>query len=180
MLIVQRKNMPHITRTVNICSPTECKSFVQDVVRLAGAIDHIFNCPSICPGIITPSLFFIPWDTWGDLVAYLKGVFGITHACIPYLKPGASFVNTLQGKTFDPAFPFYCTSITGFSSTMASLLRPKGIRTNVVRFQDIEANPPTEQFIERPRSVSAFDVAKIVYDLMEGEKQKLNGKVVSV
>ncbi len=187
---------PHATCAFDVGLAEVCNHFVRQVISTFGCIDHIFNCAGVNP--TSHPLENTTDDYWDKLVnTNLKGTYNITRACIPHLKPGASFVNVSSVAGLHPTAQqaIYCATkygILGFSKCMALELGPKGIRTNVVAPGYI--NTPTNAGIVKGgdaiarmedgtalgRMGTPEEVADVVALLFSDESRYMNGSVVEI
>lgn len=205
------KNYDNLSQTAKLCAGTPQAPYIEDVdvssvkevneflaksISKFGAIHHVFNCAGVNPTSIP--IEETSDEYWDKLVnTNLKGVFNVTRAAIPHLKPGASFVNVSSISGIRPsAFQsVYCTTkygLIGFSKCMALELGPKGIRTNIVApgYIDTPTNAGIlagKEAVERMINGNALgrlgtpeEVADVVAFLFSEEARYMNGAVVEI
>jgi NAD(P)-dependent dehydrogenase (short-subunit alcohol dehydrogenase family) len=186
----------HTTFAFDVGSTEDVNASIEEVMRIYGQIDHIFNCAGINP--TTLSTADITDDYWNKLInTNLKGMFNITRAVTPHLKSGASFVNVSSICGLEPraGFAVYCASkyaVIGFSKCIALELGTKGIRTNILApgFIDTPTNASVvagKQSVEKMRSGVSLgrigtpeEVADVVAFLFSEESRYMNGSVVEI
>lgn len=184
------------TRTFDVASTEHSTQFITDAFHHFGRIDHVFNCAGVNP--TSYALEDVSDEYWDKLVnTNLKGVFNVTRAAIPMLKPGASFVNvsSISGLHPSAGHAVYCATkygVIGFSKCMALELGPKGIRVNVVAPGYIntptnasvvagpDAMEQSSKGVAMGRMGSAEEVADVVAFLFSDESRYMNGSVVEV
>jgi NAD(P)-dependent dehydrogenase (short-subunit alcohol dehydrogenase family) len=180
------------TRAFDIASSAPCISFIAEVIKHLGHIDHVFNWPTMNPAPL--QLATITDEHWDRLVnTNLKGLFNITRACIPHLEAGTSFVNasfaasSIAGLSYPTAsLAVYNASVIGFSKFMASEFSPRGIRTNilVLSFPDpVLTNmglPEDTQNVSSERPKQPGEIAAVVCSFMEDGGSQTNGHLFEI
>ena len=187
---------PHQVTLLNVSDSKRCVETVKEAIGYFGRIDHVFNCAGINP--TARDLVDTTEEYFDKLVsANLKGVYNITKATIPHLRPGSTIVNVSSICGVQPAkqMAIYCATkyaVIGFSKSMALELGPKGIRVNVVApgYIDTPTNASVvagEEAMNRSaekvalgRMGKASEVADVVAFLMSEESRYMNGSVVEI
>lgn len=186
----------YISKQLDVGDVSAVNAHIATVMETFGRIDHVFNCAGVNPTKL--ALESVTDDYFDRLISTnIKGTFNITRACIPYLLPGASFVNVSSIAGIKPSagtavYSATKAAIIGFSKSMALELGPRGIRTNVVAPGDIEtpsncAVMEGREALEEAASKVALrrvgqpgEVADVVTFLFSSGSKYMNGSVVEI
>lgn len=120
----------------DIRSAETCATLVTSTLAVYGRLDILVNNAAFqCP---RESLLDISEDEWRrHFDTNVHGMFYLTKAALPHLKPGASIINTSSVNTRTPMpilIPYSMTkaAIANFTVGLAGSLVEKGIRVNAV------------------------------------------------
>ncbi|KAK6821364.1 hypothetical protein PG989_012023 [Apiospora arundinis] len=186
----------HLLGLFDVGDAARTRAFLKEVSAVFGGIDHVFNNagqnPTEC------RIEDLSDEYWENMVnTNLTGLFNVTKASLPYLRPGASFVNhsSISGIRPAPLISVYCATkyaCIGFSLSMALELGPRGIRTNVVApgyvstptnisvLKGEEAMNAAASEVALGRMGTAEEVASTVIYLFSEEARYINGSVIEV
>jgi NAD(P)-dependent dehydrogenase (short-subunit alcohol dehydrogenase family) len=113
-----------------------CKKLVADAVKKLGGLDILVNNAGKQQAVdsildLTTEQFDATFKT------NVYGMFWITKAAIPHLKPGATIINTSSVQAYDPSpnlvdYAQTKSCIVSFTKSMAQQLAKKGVRVNAV------------------------------------------------
>lgn len=113
-----------------------CQQLVEKAVKEFGHLDIVVN--NAAYQMEHDSLQDISAQEWDyTFRTNVYGMFFITKAAEPHLKPGSSIINTTSVNAYTPSktlLPYTLTkaAIQNFTATLAQLYAPKGIRVNCV------------------------------------------------
>jgi NAD(P)-dependent dehydrogenase (short-subunit alcohol dehydrogenase family) len=120
----------------DISSEEHCQLLINKAVKELGGIDILVN--NAAYQMAHESLQEITSEEWDyTFKTNLHAMFWLCKAAEPHLKPGASIINTSSVNAYTPRptlIPYTVTkgAIQNFTSTLAQLWAPKGIRVNCV------------------------------------------------
>ena len=113
-----------------------CKKLVEDAVRELGGLDILVNVAGQQQAVNSiAQLTTEQFDSTFKTNVY--AMFWITKAVLPYLKPGATIINTASEQAYDPS-PFLLdyaptkASIVAFTKALSRQIAKQGIRVNAV------------------------------------------------
>ncbi len=134
--LVEKEGRRALLLEADIGTPTNCRDIVRRTVDHFGWIDILVN--NAAHQMSIPELSDIRDAEW-DLTfrVNIHAMFWLCKAAVPHMRPGASIINTtsIQGDNPSPQLLAYATTkgaITNFTSGLAQMLAPKGIRVNCV------------------------------------------------
>lgn len=113
-----------------------CGKLVADAARELGGLDILVNNAGQQQAVASIlDLSTAQFDSTFKTNVY--AMFWITKAAVPYLKPGASVINTASVQAYDPSanlldYAQTKAAIVAFSKALAQQLADKGIRVNAV------------------------------------------------
>jgi len=125
-----------ITLPGDIRDEAFCRRLVDDAVAGLGGLDIVVN--NAARQVSKPSILDITSAQFDDVFkTNVYGMFWITKAAIPHLRPGSTIINTTSVVAYDPSENIidYAASkgaIMVFTKGLAKQLAPKGIRVNAV------------------------------------------------
>ncbi|UNK42242.1 SDR family oxidoreductase [Luteimonas sp. S4-F44] len=120
----------------DIADPAHCRAIVRKAVEAFGRIDVLVN--NAAYQMTYESLDEIPDDKWDyTFQVNVSAMFHLCKAAVPYMKPGASIINTssINSDKPNPTLLPYATTkgaIANFTAGLAQLLADQGIRVNSV------------------------------------------------
>jgi NAD(P)-dependent dehydrogenase (short-subunit alcohol dehydrogenase family) len=113
-----------------------CRKLVQDALRELGGLDIVVN--NVARQMAQASIMDISSAQFDEVFrTTMYATFCITKAALPYLKAGASIINTSSVVAYDPPesiidYAATKAAIMIFTKGLAKQLAPKGIRVNAV------------------------------------------------
>jgi NAD(P)-dependent dehydrogenase (short-subunit alcohol dehydrogenase family) len=125
-----------ITLPGDIRDEAFCRRLVDDAVAGLGGLDIVVN--NAARQVSKPSILDITSAQFDDVFkTNVYGMFWITKAAIPHLRPGSTIINTTSVVAYDPSENIidYAASkgaIMVFTKGLAKQLASKGIRVNAV------------------------------------------------
>jgi NAD(P)-dependent dehydrogenase (short-subunit alcohol dehydrogenase family) len=120
----------------DIGSPEHCRAIVDKAVKAFGRIDILVN--NAAHQMTYEELTDIPDEEWDKTFrTNIHAMFYLTKAAVPHMREGSSIINTTSVNADMPKqtlLPYATTkgAIQNFTSGLAQLLAPKGIRANCV------------------------------------------------
>jgi NAD(P)-dependent dehydrogenase (short-subunit alcohol dehydrogenase family) len=120
----------------NVREPQSVDHLAEAVKKRSGRVDVLINNAGITqPSVPVADLSF---EMWRDLIeTNLTGLFLVTHAVLPLMRPGGMIVNVLSiaARQAFAGMSAYCASkygALGFTSTLREELRGQGIRVTAI------------------------------------------------
>ena len=113
-----------------------CLKLVDTAVKQFGGLDILVNNASRQQ--TKPSLLDISDDDFdATMKTNLYGMFYVTKAALPHLKPGSAIIQTTSEQAYDPSkdlvdYAMTKAAMMNFTKSLAKQLGPKGIRVNGV------------------------------------------------
>jgi NAD(P)-dependent dehydrogenase (short-subunit alcohol dehydrogenase family) len=179
----------------DISSEEHCQHLIKKAVKELGGIDILVN--NAAYQMAHESLQEITSEEWDyTFKTNLHAMFWLCKAAEPHLKPGASIINTSSVNAYTPRptlIPYTVTkgAIQNFTSSLAQLWAPKGIRVNCVAPGPIWTPlipgsfdaEHTSKFGEQTpfkRAGQPAELAPIFVLLASGESSYMSGATVQV
>ena len=113
-----------------------CSKLVDTAVKQLGGLDILVNNASRQQQ--KPSLLDITDEDFdATMKTNLYGMFYVTKAALPHLKPGSAIIQTTSEQAYDPSanlvdYAMTKAAMMNFTKSLAKQLGPKGIRVNGV------------------------------------------------
>lgn len=120
----------------DIAEPDHCRKIVADVVERFGRIDILVN--NAAHQTLFDSIEEIEDDEWRRTFAVnIDAIFHLTKAAVPHMPEGSAIINTasINADKPNPKLLAYATTkgaIQNFTTGLAQMLAPRGIRVNAV------------------------------------------------
>ncbi|WP_337268246.1 SDR family oxidoreductase [Oryzifoliimicrobium ureilyticus] len=120
----------------DIQSPEHCRRIIEMSVRELGGIDILVN--NAAHQRTFESIEDITDEEWElTFKVNIHGMFYLTKAAVPHMKPGSAIINTasINSDSPNPSLLAYATTkgaIQNFTAGLAQMLAEKGIRANAV------------------------------------------------
>lgn len=120
----------------DIADPDHCRGIVEKVVEQFGRIDILVN--NAAHQSLFDSIEDIPDEEWRRTFAVnIDAIFHLTKAAVPHMAEGSAIINTasINADKPNPKLLAYATTkgaIQNFTTGLAQMLAPRGIRVNAV------------------------------------------------
>lgn len=120
----------------DIADPAHCRQIVADVVDRFGRIDILVN--NAAHQALFDSIEDISDEEWRHTFAVnIDAIFHLTKAAVPHMPKGGAIINTasINADKPNPKLLAYATTkgaIQNFTTGLAQMLAPRGIRVNAV------------------------------------------------
>ena len=122
----------------DIADAAHCRSIVSQAVERLGRVDVLINNAAFQMARDRDQIEDIPDEEWDRTFATnITAMFHLVKAALPHMPQGGSIINTtsIQGDQPSPnLLPYAATkaAILNFTSNLAQMLAPRGIRANCV------------------------------------------------
>lgn len=134
--LLEREDCHVILIPGDISDEAFCQKLVRETVDKLGGLDIL--CPVAGKQVANADITTL--STEQIVQTYATNVFAmmwLTRAAVPYLKPGASIINTTSIQAYQPSedlldYAGTKAAIRAFTQGLAKQLAPKGIRVNAV------------------------------------------------
>ncbi len=134
--LLEREDCHVILIPGDISDEAFCQKLVRDTIDKLGGLDIL--CPVAGKQVANADITTL--STEQIVQTYATNVFAmmwLTRAAVPYLKPGASIINTTSIQAYQPSedlldYAGTKAAIRAFTQGLAKQLAPKGIRVNAV------------------------------------------------
>lgn len=183
------------TQTVNVSSPEDCESFVNNVVKEFGSLDILVNNAGITKDNLTVRMSEADWDA--VIAVNLKGTFLMSKAALKVMfkKRSGNIVNisSVVGEMGNAGQANYVASkagMIGLTKTFAKEFGSRGVRVNAVApgfVQTAMTDALPEDVKEKALSAVALkrfatpqDIAKAVLFLASEDASYITGHVLAV
>ena len=134
--LIEKEGRVAVAIPGDIKSEAFCTLLVETAVKKLGGLDVLVN--NAGKQTSTPDILDITTEQFdATLKTNLYALFWITKAAVPFLKPGASIINTSSIQGYDPSatlidYAMTKAGIADFTKSVSKLLIKKGIRVNAV------------------------------------------------
>ncbi len=134
--VIESYNQRCLLLSGDISNKDFCKYIVEETIKCFGKIDILVNNAGVQYQSNTLEEISDEQFDW-TMKVNVYGMFYLTKACLPYLKPGSSIINLSSVTTFkgEPQLIDYVTTkgaIIGFTRSLARNLATKNIRVNAI------------------------------------------------
>jgi len=180
----------------DVGDPAVCEDWIRRTVETLGALHILVNNAAFQDEEVEDVRELTPERVQRTFRTNIEGMFFLTRAALPQLKPGAVILNTssIQAYTPSPGILDYAATkgaIRTFTQGLAAALTPKGIRVNAVapgpvwtpliqqsfsadRVKEFGENSP----LERPAQPAELAPAYVF--LASNEAQYVSGEILGV
>ena len=178
--------------TLDVTDFKACNDEIQKFVYNFGQIDYLINNA----GIVRDRTFKnMTVEEWDDVInTNLKGIFNMTKACLPYMKPNGCIINItsiigIVGGFGQTNYSASKAGVIGFTKSLAKEVAKDGIRVNAIACgytdTDMTKNIPDDikkkiiKSIPLQRFARPEEIAKTVRFICE-EGTYFTGSVISI
>src|SRR6478752_1950962 len=134
--ILQDAGVTVVTIPGDLRDASYCRELVERAVEGLGGLDILVNNGG--KQVFQESLTDISDEQFDDTFkTNVYGMFWVTKAALPHLKPGSTIINTTSIQAYQPSeilvdYASTKATINAFTKALAQQLAPKGIRVNAV------------------------------------------------
>jgi NAD(P)-dependent dehydrogenase (short-subunit alcohol dehydrogenase family) len=136
VMLIQQAGRKAVAIPGDLRDRAYCTKLVETAVRQLGGLDILVNNASRQQQ--RPSLLDITDEDFDATIkTNLYGMFYVTKAALPHLKPGSAIIQTTSEQAYDPSenlvdYAMTKAAMMNFTKSLAKQLGPKGIRVNGV------------------------------------------------